>query len=74
MTLALTGRMWGTCCFFPGNFVGQSRNKLSPVEVRKEVGEGIPVEGLTLWEAYAFQHKPLYLGTNGGQIPFKPNR
>lgn len=37
-------------------------------------GGGIRVKGLSLWEGSAFQHKPPALGTNGGQIPFKPHR
>lgn len=37
-------------------------------------GGGIRVKGLSLWEGSAFPHKPPALGTNGGQIPFKPHR
>lgn len=36
---------------------------VSPIEVREEKGDGIPVKDLTLREVYAFQHKPLDLGT-----------
>lgn len=36
-------------------------------------GGGISVNGLSLQDASAFQHKPLNLRTKGERIPFKPN-
>lgn len=46
---------------------------LSPVGMGEEVGGGISVNGLSLQDASAFQHKPLNLRTKGERIPFKPN-
>lgn len=41
---------------------------VSLVEMRKEVGDGIPVKGLALRETYALQYKPLNLGTRKGKF------
>lgn len=41
---------------------------VSPVEMREEVEDKIPVKGLALREIYALQHKALYLGTREGKF------